>query len=48
MQSFRIQIQKKIANIWRIEQDGISAIKFAAARLHFLRDISLTVAVVAA
>ena len=36
---------EKIANIWRIEQDGISAVKFAVARLHFLRDISLTVAV---
>ena len=39
---------EKIANIWRIEQDGISTIKFAAARLHLLRDISLTVAVVVA
>ena len=39
---------EKIANIWRIEQDGISTIKFAAARRHFLRDVSLAVAVVAA
>ena len=27
IQSFRIQVQKKIANIWRIERNGISAIK---------------------
>ena len=27
---------EKIANIWRKEQDGISAIKFDAARLHLL------------
>ena len=28
-----IELQKKIADIWRIERDGISAIKFEAARL---------------
>ena len=28
-----MQLQKKIANIWRIERGGISAIKFEAARL---------------
>ena len=27
---------KKIANLWRIHRDGISAIKFEAARIHFL------------
>ena len=32
-QSVRIQRQKKIASIWRIRRDGISAIKFEAARL---------------
>ena len=26
-QSFRIQVQRKIANIWRVERNGISAIK---------------------
>ena len=36
---FRIQIQKKIADIWRIERDGISAIKFEAARHYFLSDV---------
>ena len=33
--SFRIQLQKKFANIWRIEQVGISAIKFEVARIYF-------------
>ena len=37
-----------IANIWRIERDGISAIKFEAARMHFLRDVFAAVAVVVA
>ena len=31
---------KKIANIWRTERDGIGTIKFEAARIHFLSDIS--------
>ena len=39
IQSFRI------ANIWRIKQDGISAIKSEAARIHFLSDVFVTVAV---
>ena len=30
---------RKIANIWRVEQDGISEIQFEAARLHFLSDV---------
>ena len=34
-----------MANIWRIERDGISAIKFKAARLHFLSDVLVAVAV---
>ena len=37
-----------IANIWRIERDGINAIKFEAARIHFLRDVFAAVAVVIA
>ena len=47
IQSFRIQLQK-IANIWRIKRDGISAIKFEAARLHFLSDVFVAVAIVVA
>ena len=39
IQSFRI------ANILRIKQDGISAIKFEAARIHFLSDVFVAVAV---
>ena len=45
IQSFRIQLQKKIANIWQIEWDRISAIKFEAARLHCLGDVFVAVAV---
>ena len=30
---------KPFANIWRIKRDGISAIKFEAARIHFLSDV---------
>ena len=48
IQSFRIQVHKKIVNIWPIERNGISAIKFEEARLHFLRDIFAAVAVVVA
>ena len=47
-QSLRIQVHKKIANIWRIERNGISAIKFKAARLHFLSDVFAAAAVVVA
>ena len=47
MQSLGIQFQKKkIANIWRIKRDGMSAIKFEAARIHFLSQVFLAVAVV--
>ena len=49
LQLFRIQLQKKkIANIWRIEWVGISAIKFEVARIHILTDFFLAVAVVVA
>ena len=34
---------KKKANIWRIKRYGISAIKFEAARIHFLSDVFVTV-----
>ena len=46
MQSFRIQLPKKTANHWRIKRDGISAIKFEAAQIHFLSDVFVAVAVV--
>ena len=46
MQSFRIQLHKRLANIWRIKRDGISAIKFEAAQIHFLSDVFVAVAVV--
>ena len=39
---------EKIANIWLIKRDGISAIKCEAARLHFLSDIFVAVAVAVA
>ena len=45
MQSFRFN-SKKIANIWRIKRDEISAIKFETAQIHFLSDLFVTVAVV--
>ena len=48
MQSFRIQLPPKIANNWRIKRDGISAIKFEAAQIHFLGDVLAAVAVVLA
>ena len=47
-QSFRIQLQKKTANIWGIEREGISATKFKAAQPDFLSDVFVVVAVVAA
>ena len=40
--------KKKNARIWRIERDGISAIKFEAAGLHFVTDVFVAVAVVVA
>ena len=43
MQSFRIQLQKKFANIWPIKQDGISAIN-KAAQIHSLSDVFVDVA----
>ena len=39
---------KKVANIWRIKRDGISAIKFEAAQIHFLSNVFVAVAVVVA
>ena len=37
--------RKKKPNIWQIERDGIIAIKFETARLHFLIDVFVAVAV---
>ena len=34
---------KKFSNIWQIKWDGISAIKFEAARIHFLSDVFVAV-----
>ena len=39
---------QKIANIWQTERDGISAIKFEAARIHFLSDVFVAFSVVVA
>ena len=39
---------KKFANIWRIKRAGVIAIKFEAARIHFLSDVFVAVAVFAA
>ena len=39
---------KRFANIWRIKQDGISAVKFEAAQIHFLSDAFVAVFVVVA
>ena len=36
---------KQFANIWRIKQEGISAIKFEAAQIHFLSDFLVAVAI---
>ena len=38
MQSFRIQLQKNWQHL-KNQRDGISAIKFEAAQIHFLSDV---------
>ena len=43
IQSLRIEVQKKITNIWRIEIDGISAVKFEVARIHFFVPVAVVV-----
>ena len=48
IQSLEFNSRKNISSIWRIKQDGISAIKFEAARIHFLRDVFVALAVVVA
>ena len=48
MQSFRIQLRKKFANIWRIKRDGKRTVKFEAAQIHFLSDAFVAVTVVVA
>ena len=47
IQPVRIQLQK-IVNVWWIEWDGINAIKFEEAWLHFLSVVFVAVAVVVA
>jgi len=48
IQSFRIQLQKKICHCFRIVWDWIKAIKFEAVRILFLSDVFVAVAVVVA
>ena len=43
--SFRIQIQKNLRAFDELERDVISAIKFEAARIHFLSGVLVAVAV---
>ena len=47
-QPLRTNSKKKIARIWRIKRDGIIVIKSEAARIHFLSDVFVSVAVVVA
>ena len=37
---------RKFSSIWRIKRDRISALKFKAARVHFLSEVFVAVAVV--
>ena len=46
IQSFRIQLPKKFANIWRNERAGISAILKVSTRTHFLSDVFVAVVLV--
>ena len=39
---------KTICQLWRIKRDGISAVKFEAAQIHFLSGVFVAVAVVVA
>ena len=49
MQFFGIELQKHFSSIqWRIKGDGISAIKFEAAQIHYLSEFFIAVAVVLA
>ena len=48
IQSFYNEIPEVFANIWWTERDGISTIKFEAARIHFESDVFMKVAVVVA
>jgi len=45
---FQNSTPEKFANIWRIERVGMSAIEFEVARIHFLSDVFVDVAVVVA
>ena len=48
IQFFRINLQKNSPKFVRIRQSGINAVKFEAARIHFLSDFFVSVAVVVA
>ena len=49
IRSFKIQLQRKLPTFDELnEMAGISAITFEAARLHFLSDVFVAVAVVVA
>ena len=44
--SFKIQLQKNLTRFDELTKDGISAIKFEAMRIHFLRDVFKAVSVI--
>ena len=48
IQSFRIHLQTNSPTFWRVERDGINAMKFEPARTHFLTDVFVAVAVIVA
>ena len=43
---FENSTPENFANIFRTELDGISAIEFETARIHFIRDVFVTIAVI--
>ena len=50
IQSFRIQLKKKIANIWQNKRGGIiiSEVQFEAVQIHFWSDVFVAVPIVVA
>ena len=45
---FRIQLQKNLPKFVEFKRDGINAIKFEAARIHFFSDVFVAVAFIVA
>ena len=45
---FKNSTLRKFANIWQNEQGGVIAVKFETAQIHFLGEVLVAVAVVAA